>query len=184
MKNLKTEKEKNISLNKLLTENDTEDYLLEISKYFEVKDYEEIPNKLKEMINFLSVVNNNNEKTIKNEFIENLKEIYRKENNIKETNNEINMKLLWRWVKYLINSNKKIKNEISKNAALLNNIEEKNIFFKQTCEEIMDAYNFKSINQFEEFIQSLINKKNFNKKRMDQLKKILSEDSIKNNKIK
>ena len=171
-------------LNKLLSEKDTKNFLLEISKYFEVENYDEIPNKLKEMINFLSLINNNNENTVKNEFILNLKEIYRKDNNIKDINSEINMKILWRWIKYLINKNKKIKNEINKNSSLLNNVEFKNNFYKNTCEEIMNTYDIKNTNQFEEFIHSLINKKNINKKRMDQLKKMLSEDSNNNNKIK
>ena len=176
---LKTEKEKNTALNNLISEKCSENFLLEISKYFEVENYEDIPYKLNEMTKFLLLNNNNKENSAKNAFISNLKEIYRKENNIKDikdNNSDINMKILWRWIKYLINKNKKIKNEINKNASLLNNIEVKNNFYKNTCEEIMNIYDIKNINQFEEFIHSLINKKNINKKRMDQLKKMLSED--------
>ena len=131
------------------------------------------------MINYLTENNNLKEKKEKNEFISNLKELYRK-NNIEEPNQKINMKLIWGWIKYLINNNKKIKNEIDKNTILLQNIEKKNIFYKNNCEEIMNIYDVKNITQLDEFIKGLINKSNAYRKRIDQLKKILSEDNNKN----
>ena len=149
---------------------------MEISKYFEVNNSEEIPAKLFEMINFLSDFNNINENEARNDFIINLKELYKKNNNIQDKKEAINMKILWRWIKYLLNSNKKIKNEIDKNTILLQNIEKKNIFYKNNCEEIMNIYDIKSLNQFDEFVHGLINKNNIYRKRIEQLKKMLSED--------
>lgn len=174
LKNLSNEQERNIQLKS--SSKDIEKILLEISKYFEVNNSEEIPAKLSEMINFLSDFNNINENEARNEFIINLKELYRKNNNIQDKKEAINMKTLWRWIKYLLNSNKKIKNEIDKNTILLQNIEKKNIFYKNNCEEIMNIYDIKSLNQFDEFVHGLINKNNIYRKRIEQLKKMLSED--------
>ena len=131
------------------------------------------------MINYLTENNNLKEAKAKNDFISNLKELYKK-NNIEEPNQKINMKLIWGWIKYLINNNKKMKNEIDKNTILLQNIEKKNIFYKNNCEEIMNLYDVKNISQLDEFIKGLINKSNAYRKRIDQLKKILSEDNNKN----
>ena len=174
LKNLSNEQERNIQLKS--SSKDIEKILMEISKYFEVNNSEEIPAKLSEMINFLSDFNNINENEARNEFIINLKELYRKNNNIQDKKEAINMKTLWRWIKYLLNNNKKIKNEIDKNTILLQNIEKKNIFYKNNCEEIMNIYDIKSLNQFDEFVHGLINKNNIYRKRIEQLKKMLSED--------
>jgi hypothetical protein len=178
LKNLSNEQERNIQLKS--SSKDIEKILMEISKYFEVNNSEEIPIKLSEMISFLSDFNNINENEARNDFITNLKELYKKNNNIQDKKEAINMKTLWRWIKYLLNSNKKIKNEIDKNTILLQNIEKKNIFYKNNCEEIMNIYDIKSLNQFDEFVHGLINKNNIYRKRIEQLKKMLSED--KNNK--
>jgi hypothetical protein len=108
-----------------------------------------------------------------------LKEIYKKEN--KDNNNSnVNMKILWRWIKYLISNNNKIKNEIKQNANILQNIEIKNNFYKQSCDEIINTYGINNINKFDEFIHALINKNNISRKRMIQLKKMLEEDCGKN----
>ena len=44
----------------------------------------------------------------------------------------------------------------------------------------MNAYDFKNLNQFDEFILCLINKNNVNRKRIKKKKKILEEDNNKN----
>ena len=179
LKQLKEAKEKNISLITLNSNKDIENNLQEISKYFEVNNIEGIPPKLKEMMDY---INNNKENNMEKEFIQNLKEIYIKENNIKENNmdNNITTKLIWRWIKYLLNKNKKIKNDINNNNILLQNIKKENNLYKSLCEEIMNTYDFNILNQFDEFILCLINKNNVNRKRIDQLKKILEEDNNKN----
>jgi hypothetical protein len=177
LNNLIKEKDRNISLKSC--ETDIEQILLEISKYLEVNNYEEIPNKLSEMINYLADNNNIKEINAKNEFIINLRELYKKYN-IEEKNEKISIKILWGWIKYLINNNKKIKNEIDENTILLQNIEKKNIFYKNNCEEIMNIYELKNISQLDEFIKRLINKSNIYRKRIEQLKKMLSEDNNKN----
>ena len=176
LNNLIKEKDRNISLKSC--ETDIEQILLEISKYLEVNNYDEIPNKLLEMINYLAD-NNIKEINSKNEFIINLRELYKKYN-IEEKNEKISIKILWGWIKYLINNNKKIKNEIDENTILLQNIEKKNIFYKNNCEEIMNIYELKNISQLDEFIKRLINKSNVYRKRIEQLKKMLSEDNNKN----
>ena len=63
-------------------DNDIENTLIEISKYIEVGNYDSIPNKLIEMINYLKSLNNNNEQIQNKEFINNVRQIYIKENNI------------------------------------------------------------------------------------------------------
>ena len=91
--------------------------------------------------------------------------------------NNITTKLIWRWIKYLLNKNKKIKNDINNNNILLQNIKKENNLYKSLCEEIMNTYDFNNLNQFDEFILCLINKNNVNRKRIDKLKKILEEDN-------
>ena len=131
------------------------------------------------MINYLQLLNDNSEKEANKEFVKNLKEIYKKEN--KDNNNSnVNMKILWRWIKYLISNNNKIKNEIKQNANILQNIEIKNNFYKQSCDEIINTYGINNINKFDEFIHALISKNNISRKRMIQLKKMLEEDCGKN----
>ena len=130
------------------------------------------------MINYLQLLNNNSEKEANKEFVKNLKEIYKKENN--DNNSNVNMKILWRWIKYLISNNNKTKNEIKKNANILQNIEIKNNFYKQSCDEIINTYGINNINKFDEFIHALISKNNISRKRMIQLKKMLEEDCGKN----
>lgn len=131
------------------------------------------------MINYLQLLNNNSEKEANKEFVKNLKEIYKKEN--KDNNNSnVNMKILWRWIKYLISNNNKIKNEIKQNVNILQNIEIKNNFYKQSCDEIINTYGINNINKFDEFIHALISKNNISRKRMIQLKKMLEEDCGKN----
>ena len=177
LNNLIKEKDRNISLKSC--ETDIEQILLEISKYLEVNNYDEIPNKLSEMINYIADNNNIKEINAKNEFIKNLRELYKKYN-IEEKNEKISIKILWGWIKCLINNNKKIKNEIDENTILLQKKKKKNIFYKNNCEEIMNIYKIKNISQLDEFIKRLINKSNVYRKRIEQLKKILSEDNNKN----
>lgn len=129
------------------------------------------------MINYLQLLNNNSEKEANKEFVKNLKEIYKKEN---KDNSNVNMKILWRWIKYLISNNNKIKNEIKQNVNILQNIEIKNNFYKQSCDEIINTYGINNINKFDEFIHALISKNNISRKRMIQLKKMLEEDCGKN----
>ena len=44
----------------------------------------------------------------------------------------------------------------------------------------MNIYELKNISQLDEFIKRLINKRNVYRKRIEQLKKMLSEDNNKN----
>ena len=77
LKNLSNEQERNIQLKS--SSKDIEKILMEISKYFEVNNSEEIPAKLSEMINFLSDFNNINENEAKNELkIKDLKDKIKK----------------------------------------------------------------------------------------------------------
>ena len=180
IKKLNEEKNRNL----IISENNEnkkniEQALLELCKYIEVPKFEEILPKLEEMINYINKYKNEVNED-KNEFLLNLKKIYKK-NNVKEKEDKINMKLIWKWIKYLINENKSLNNQISKNSKILESIEKENINYKDYCSEIMSIYNFKELNQFDKYIHELINKSNFNKKRIDQLKKILVEDDKNNN---
>ena len=183
---LNEEKNKNNSLTNLNKEeenmpNDIEikNILTDISNCLQVDSFDEIESKLNEMIEYLNtnIYEKNEENIKKNELISKLQELYLSMNEKNNKNEEISIKVLWRWIKYLINNYKSLLSEKDKNLEILNNLKEKDNFYKDFCLELMNKYKAKNLEELNKFIEELIKKNKINKKRVEQLKKILISDN-------
>jgi len=182
---LNEEKNKNSSLiafNKnenFPSDEELQNILTDMASYLQVNSFEDIVPKLKEMIQYLNVnlYEKNDKNNIRNEFISKLKELYLTLNDKKDKNDTITIKVLWRWIKHLINSYKSLLIEKEKKDEILKNMEKKESYYKECCEELMNKYNMKNLEQLNKFIEELIKKNNMNKRRVEQLKKILVDDN-------
>ena len=153
--------------------------LTDISNCLQVDSFDEIESKLNEMIEYLNtnIYEKNEENIKKNELISKLQELYLSMNEKNNKNEEISIKVLWRWIKYLINNYKSLLSEKDKNLEILNNLKEKDNFYKDFCLELMNKYKAKNLEELNKFIEELIKKNKINKKRVEQLKKILISDN-------
>ena len=185
----KEEKNKHISLSSFESENenipnDTElnNMLTDISNNLAIKSFDDIVPKLKEMIEYLNI--NNQEKNEvhkkRNELIFKLKKLYVSSNKINETIENISIKVIWRWIKNLINNYKSLLMEKAKKEEIFKNVEKNENFYKASCNELMIKYKKNNLEELNKFIEELIKRNNLNKKRVEQLKKILVNDN-KNN---
>ena len=182
---LKEEKNKNaelISYNKnenFPNEEELHNILTDMANYLQVNSFDDIVPKLKEMIQYLNVnkKKKNDKNNLRNELITKLKELYLSINGNKDKSDTVSIKVLWRWIKHLINTYKTLLSEKEKKDEILKNMEKKENYYKECCEELMNKYNMKSLEQLNKFIEELIKKNNMNKRRVEQLKKILVDDN-------
>ena len=182
---LKEEKNRNSSLiayNKnenFPSDEELQNILTDMANYLQVTSFDDIVPKLKEMIQYLNenIYEKNDKNNLKNEFISKLKELYLSLNGKKDKNETISIKVLWRWIKHLINTYKSLLIEKEKKDEILKNMEKKENYYKECCEELMNKYNMKNLEQLNKFIEELIKKNNMNKRRVEQLKKILVDDN-------
>ena len=182
---LKEEKNRNSSLiayNKnenFPSDEELQNILTDMANYLQVTSFDDIVPKLKEMIQYLNenIYEKNDKNNLRNEFISKLKELYLSLNGKKDKNETISIKVLWRWIKHLINTYKSLLIEKEKKDEILKNMEKKENYYKECCEELMNKYNMKNLEQLNKFIEELIKKNNMNKRRVEQLKKILVDDN-------
>jgi len=182
---LKEEKNRNSSLiayNKnenFPSDEELQNILTDMANYLQVTSFDDIVPKLKEMIQYLNenIYEKNDKNNLRNEFISKLKELYLSLNSKKDKNETISIKVLWRWIKHLINTYKSLLIEKEKKDEILKNMEKKENYYKECCEELMNKYNMKNLEQLNKFIEELIKKNNMNKRRVEQLKKILVDDN-------
>lgn len=184
---LKEEKNKNISLTSFNNDenenipNDIElnNILTDISNYLSVNSFDEIVPKLKEMVEYLNInIYENHEKNkIRNELIIKLQDLYISSNKINEKKEKVSIKVLWRWIKNLINNYKSLLIEKNKKEEIYQNLKEKDDFYKECCDELMNKYKVNNLEELNKFIEELIKRNNMNKKRVQQLKKILVNDN-------
>ena len=189
---LKEEKNKNISLTSFNNDenenipNDIElnNILTDISNYLSVNSFDEIVPKLKEMVEYLNInIYENHEKNkIRNELIIKLQDLYISSNKINEKKEKVSIKVLWRWIKNLINNYKSLLIEKNKKEEIYQNLKEKDDFYKECCDELMNKYKVNNLEELNKFIEELIKRNNMNKKRVQQLKKILVNDNNNNQK--
>jgi hypothetical protein len=182
---LKEEKNRNSSLiafNKnenFPSDEELQNILTDMANYLQVNSFDDIVPKLKEMIQYLNVniYEKNDKNNLRNEFISKLKELYMSLNGKKDKSEAISIKVLWRWIKHMINTYKSLLIEKEKKDEILKNMEKKENYYKECCEELMNKYNMKNLEQLNKFIEELIKKNNMNKRRVEQLKKILVDDN-------
>lgn len=190
---LKEEKNKNMSLTSLNiqdiddipNDNELNSILTDIADYLQVNSFEEIIPKLNEMIEYLNInIYEKNERNKKrNELISKLQELYISLNNSDEKKDDVSIKVLWRWIKSLMNSYKSLLNEKEKKMEIFKNLSERDNYYKECCLELMSKYKTNNLEELNKFIEELIKRNNINKKRVEQLKKILVDDRNNNTKI-
>ena len=168
---LKEEQRKNeqlFSIQKAKDENENS-ILAEIAHCLQVTSFEEILPKLNEIINYLN--NNVNINTTKNkkqegnnkirdELISKLQKMYLSLTGSDEKE-EVTIKILWRWIKHLVNTVKQLALEKEKNIEIYQNIQEIDEC-KEFCEELLSELNLQSLEELKIFINTLLNQSNNN----------------------
>jgi len=157
------------SIQKAKDENENS-ILSEISHCLQVSSFEEILPKLNEIINYLNNNVNNNtnkdhkqdsENKIRDELISKLQNLYLSLTGSNEKKEEITIKILWRWIKHLINTVKQLALEKEKNIEMYQNIQEIDDC-KEYCEELISEFNLQSLDELKIFIDNLLKHNNIN----------------------
>ena len=167
---LKEEQRKNeqlFSIQKAKDENENS-ILAEIAHCLQVASFDEILPKLNEIINYLNNnVNSNNAKNrnqdgnnkIRDELISKLQNLYLSLTDSDEKKEEVTIKILWRWIKHLVNTVKQLALEKEKNMELYQNIQEIDEC-KEFCEELMSGLNLQNLDELKMLINNLLNQNN------------------------
>ena len=163
---LKEEQRKNeqlFSIQKAKEENENS-ILGEIAHCLQVASFDDILPKLNEIINYLnSNVNSNATKNknqegnnkIRDELISKLQNLYLSLTGSDEKKEEVTIKILWRWIKHLINTVKQLALEKEKNIEIYQNIQEINEC-KEFCEELISGLNLQNLDELKIFINNLL----------------------------
>ena len=185
---LKEEQRKNeqlFSIQKAKDENENS-ILAEIAHCLQVASFDEILPKLNEIINYLNNnVNSNNTKNrnqdgnnkIRDELISKLKNLYLSLTDSDEKKEEVTIKILWRWIKHLVNTVKQLALEKEKNLELYQNIQEIDEC-KEFCEDLMSGLNLQSLDELKMFINNLLNQNNNMNNNQPQMRKVPMEQNI------
>ena len=177
-KEIEIENKKNIDLYNILNEKekDIENILENIKKYLKLNKIDEIYPKLNEIVNYinLNIDEKNPNNKARDDLIKNIENLYRNLTNDKNEN--IELKILWRWVKHLINNIKKLLNEKEQNEQIYKDLLINDIY-KNFCVELIEEYNLNNINELKEFIFDLLERNDINKKRELNLKNILFDSN-------
>ena len=161
-------------------EKDIENILEKIKTYLKLNKIDEIYPKLTEIINYINknIDEKNPNNKARDELIKNIENLYRNLTNDKNEN--IELKILWRWVKHLINNIKKLLNEKEQNEQIYKELLINDIY-KNFCVELIDEYNLNNINELKEFIFDLLERNDTNRKGELKLKNILFDSNLNNN---
>ena len=169
---LKDEQRKNeqlFSIQKAKDENENS-ILAEIAHCLQVASFDEILPKLNEIINYLNnnvnsnVGKNKNEdqnNKIKDELISKLQNLYLSLTGSDEKKEEVTIKILWRWIKHLINTVKQLALEKEKNIEIYQNIQEIDEY-KEFCEDLISELNLQNLDELKAFLGNLLNQNNNN----------------------
>ena len=169
---LKDEQRKNeqlFSIQKAKDENENS-ILAEIAHCLQVASFDEILPKLNEIINYLNnnvnsnVGKNKNEdqnNKIKDELISKLQNLYLSLTGSDEKKEEVTIKILWRWIKHLINTVKQLALEKEKNIEIYQNIQEIDEY-KEFCEDLISELNLQNLDELKAFIGDLLNQNSNN----------------------
>ena len=168
---LKEEQKKNeqlFSIQKAKDEGENS-ILSEISHCLQVSSFDEILPKLNEIINYLNnnvnnASNKNNQDSnnkIRDELISKLQNLYLSLTGSNEKKEEITIKILWRWIKHLINTVKQLALEKEKNIEMYQNMQEIDEC-KEYCEELISEFNLQSLDELKLFIDNLLKQNNIN----------------------
>ena len=157
------------SIQKAKDENENS-ILAEIAHCLQVASFDEILPKLNEIINYLNnnvnsnVGKNKNEdqnNKIKDELISKLQNLYLSLTGSDEKKEEVTIKILWRWIKHLINTVKQLALEKEKNIEIYQNIQEIDEY-KEFCEDLISELNLQNLDELKAFLGNLLNQNNNN----------------------
>ena len=147
-----------------------EESIQELLNYLGIASKEEIIPRLQE------IINSNNETALRDEFISKLNMLFIELTGKNTNNNNVNIKELWSKIKQMINTIKDLLIEKEKNDRIKVTQKENNLY-QEYCTELITRYNLNSIFELKQFINSLLLKNTINKKRVEKLKKVLSNEA-------
>ena len=147
-----------------------EESIQELLNYLGIASKEEIIPRLQE------IINSNNETALRDEFISKLNMLFIELTGKNTNNNNVNIKELWSKIKQMINKIKDLLIEKEKNARIKVTQKENNLY-QEYCTELITRYNLNSIFELKQFINSLLLKNTINKKRVEKLQKVLSNEA-------
>lgn len=146
-----------------------EESIQELLNYLGIASKEEIIPRLQE------IINSNNETALRDEFISKLNMLFIELTGKNTNNNNVNIKELWSKIKQMINTIKDLLIEKEKNDRIKVTQKENNLY-QEYCTELITRYNLNSIFELKQFINSLLLKNTINKKRVEKLQKVLSNE--------
>ena len=175
------EEKKNEELHMIKNEKEENDnsILLDISHCLQVNSFDEILPKLTEMINYLTKYNNDKSAKIKEDTISKLKSLYIITNDSKEKKENISIQDLWRWIKQLIEEVDELSIEKERYEKIYNR--NNNDIYKIFCEKLIREFGLNSFDELKFFINDLMTKNDLNKKRVENLRKVLMMNNDNNN---
>ena len=147
-----------------------EESIQELLNYLGIASKEEIIPRLQE------IINSNNETALRDEFISKLNMLFIELTGKNTNNNNVNIKELWSKIKQMINTIKDLLIEKEKNDRIKVTQKENNLY-QEYCTELITRYNLNSIFELKQFINSLLLKNTINKKRVEKLQKVLSNEA-------
>ena len=147
-----------------------EESIQELLNYLGIASKEEIIPRLQE------IINSNNETALRDEFISKLNMLFIELTGKNTNNNNVNIKELWSKIKQMINKIKDLLIEKEKNDRIKVTQKENNLY-QEYCTELITRYNLNSIFELKQFINSLLIKNTINKKRVEKLQKVLSNEA-------
>ena len=157
------------SIQKARDENENS-ILGEIAHCLQLASFDEILPKLNEIINYLNNnVNSNNTKNknqegnnkIRDELISKLQILYLSLTGSDEKKEEVTIKILWRWIKHLINTVKQLALEKEKNIEINQNNQDIDEC-KEFCEDLISELNLQNLDELKAFIGDLLNQNSNN----------------------
>lgn len=147
-----------------------EESIQELLNYLGIASKEEIIPRLQE------IINSNNETALRDEFISKLNMLFIELTGKNTNNNNVNIKELWSKIKQMINTIKDLLIEKEKNDRIKVTQKENNLY-QEYCTELITRYNLNNIFELKQFINSLLLKNTINKKRVEKLQKVLSNEA-------
>ena len=173
---LKEEKEKKLYIKKINDEGlNAKKVLEEIANFLQVENIENIIPKIKNMIEYINDNLYDDKNVERNELISNLKKLYLNSNNDNDIDKQISLKILWRWIKNLVNIYNTSKEEKNKLFEEYDKMNSQDSYYKVCCLELMNEFHIDNIYELNNFIEGLVKSNEKNKKRVLHLKKILEE---------
>lgn len=141
--------------------------LHDIQTYFNLSNKKEI---LSQFDNILNKIGQKDK--LREELIEKIKNSYIKLSGTDEKKEDIDIQILWRWIKHLIKITHELSEEKEKNLITLNELNQYEQY-NNNFTQIMDEFHLNNIEELKLFINNLLSINNMNKKRVQKLKKVL-----------